>query len=127
MSQVVVVIGGGPLAACAARAVDPEALVIGADSGLDHAVEAGLRPSVLIGDLDSVSAGGRMWAYAHDVAIEEFAVDKDVTDTGLALAAAADAADATDLLLLGGTGDRLDHTLGALIALGAGELARFDT
>ncbi len=46
-------------------------------------------------------------------------VDKDATDTELALARAAAVDAATDLLLLGGAGDRLDHALGTLVALGS--------
>src|ERR1700712_4781931 len=123
MSQVVLVVGGGGLLARANSLVEPDAVVIAADSGLDRAREAGLIPSVLVGDLDSISAGGRMWAYANDVEIHEFAADKDVTDTGLALSVAPAVAGATDLLLLGGDGDRLDHTLGSLTALGDPALA----
>jgi thiamine pyrophosphokinase len=123
MSQVVVVIGGGGLLARANALVEPDAFVIAADSGLDRAREAGLTPAVLVGDLDSISAGGKMWAYAHDLTIREFPADKDVTDTGLALAEAAAIDGVTDLLLLSGNGDRFDHTLGTLVALGAAELA----
>ena len=54
MSQVVVVIGGGALSPRAVTDVLPDATIIAADSGLDHAVAAGLRPTVLIGDLDSI-------------------------------------------------------------------------
>jgi thiamine pyrophosphokinase len=127
---VVVVIGGGPLSPRALAAVAPGAVVIAADSGLDHAVEAGLAPTVLVGDLDSLSAAGRMWAYAHDVRIDEFPADKDATDTELALAEAAAVASAASdtaahLLVLGGRGDRLDHTLGTIVALGSAALASF--
>jgi thiamine pyrophosphokinase len=123
MSQVVVVIGGGELAALVTPLIAPDAVVVAADSGLDRAVEAGLRPTVLVGDLDSISAGGRMWAYAHDVAIHEFPMDKDVTDTGLALVQAASIDGVTDLLVVAGEGDRLDHTLGTIVALGQPQLA----
>lgn len=123
MTQVVVTIGGGELSPRALELVDDEAVIIAADSGLDHAVRLGLRPTALVGDLDSISANGKMWAYAHDVAIRELPWDKDNTDTELALAQAAAVDGATDLVLLGGAGDRLDHTLGVLIALGAPVLA----
>src|ERR1043165_10182570 len=89
MSQVVVVIGGGSLSPRAAAEVTPEDIIVAADSGLDHAVAAGLRPSILVGDLDSISAHGKMWAYAHELDIDEHDVDKDATDTELALARAA--------------------------------------
>lgn len=129
MSQVVVVVDGGPLSARAVAAVTEGAIVVAADGGLDHAVAAGLTPSVLVGDLDGISAAGRMWAYAHQVRTIEYPADKDATDTGLALAEAAAAAAApedTALLVVGGSGgDRLDHTLGTLTALGAPSLAGF--
>ena len=126
MSQVVVVIGGGPLTHDSVDDVQPEAIVIAADSGLDHAVAAGLSPELLIGDLDSISAHGRMWAYAHEVEIDEYPVDKDATDTELALRRAA-ATEATSLLVLGAVGHRFDHALGTITALGHPSLARFDT
>jgi len=125
MSQVVVVIGGGPLLSPAIAEVSADATIIAADSGLDHAVAAGLRPTVLLGDLDSISAHGKMWAYAHEVEIDQHPIDKDATDTELALVRAA-SIDATTLLVLGGNGDRFDHTLGTIVALGNPILARFD-
>ena len=126
MSQVVVVIGGGPLLPAAVAEVADDATIIAADSGLDHAVAAGLRPTVLLGDLDSISAHGKMWAYAHEVEIDQHPVDKDATDTELALSRAA-SIDATALLVIGGAGDRFDHTLGTIAALGNPSLARFET
>ena len=116
MSQVVVVIGGGPLLPAAVAEVADDATIIAADSGLAHAVAAGLRPTVLLGDLDSISAHGKMWAYAHEVEIDQHPVDKDATDTELALVRAA-SIDATALLVIGGAGDRFDHTLGTIAAL----------
>jgi thiamine pyrophosphokinase len=126
MSQVVVVIGGGPLAPHMVDEVHAESTVIAADSGLDHAVAAGLKPTVLIGDLDSISAHGKMWAYAHEVEIDEYPADKDATDTELALRRAA-TTDARHLLVLGASGHRFDHALGTIAALGNPLLSRFDT
>ncbi|MBI4933535.1 MAG: thiamine diphosphokinase [Actinobacteria bacterium] len=125
MTHVVVIIGGGELSAEAVASVPEGAFVIAADSGLDHAVAAGIRPDALVGDLDSISAAGRMWAYAHELVIDQQPTDKDLTDTELALATAAGRDGATHLLVLGGSGDRLDHTLGTLLALGHPRLAHF--
>jgi thiamine pyrophosphokinase len=129
-----VVIGGGPLSDHAVEAAaewldvdDTAHTIVAADSGLDHAVAAGLRPNVLVGDLDSISAAGMMWAYAHEVEIERFPADKDATDTELALATAAERAGDGDVLLLGGVDPldaRLDHVLGTLLAMGSSSLAR---
>jgi thiamine pyrophosphokinase len=126
MSQVVVVIGGGPLSPRSITDVAPDATVIAADSGLDHAVDAGLRPTVLVGDLDSISAHGKMWAYAHELEIDQHPVDKGATDTELALVRAA-GTEATSLLVLGAGGERFDHALGTIAALGNPALARFET
>ena len=130
MSQAVVVIGGGTLSPRAVDAVDQGAAVIAADSGLDHAVAAGLRPQVLVGDFDSISAAGRMWAYAHELEIHEHPADKDLTDTELAIARALDVPGASRLLVLGGLDNpddqRLDHLLGTVLALGHPSLAELE-
>jgi thiamine pyrophosphokinase len=126
MSQVVVVIGGGQLSPLAIGYVLPGATIIAADSGLDHAVEAGLRPTVLVGDLDSISAHGKMWAYAHELEIDQHPVDKGSTDTELALLRAVQT-DADSLLVFGAIGERFDHALGTISALGNHTLARFES
>lgn len=123
MPHVAVVIGGGALDPDAVASLPDDAVVIAADSGLDHAVEAGLAPTLLVGDLDSISAGGRMWAYAHGVEIREVSPEKDQTDTELAIACALEVPEVSELSVLGGLGDRLDHLLGTLLALGHPSLA----
>ncbi len=127
MVQAVVVIGGGALSARALDAVRTDAVVIAADSGLDHAVAAGLRPAVLVGDLDSISASGRMWAYARGVEIHEHPMDKDATDTEIAISRALEVPDVRQLLVIGGVDEagerRLDHQLATLLALGHQSLA----
>jgi thiamine pyrophosphokinase len=125
MSHVVVVIGGGGLSAEAVASVRPD-VVIAADSGMDHALAAGMEPSILVGDMDSISAAGRMWAYAHQVAIDESPSEKDLTDTELAIETALGIDGITHLTVLGGRGDRLDHLQGTLLALGSPLLARLD-
>ncbi len=127
MVQAVVVIGGGALSTRALDAVRDDAVVIAADSGLDHAVAAGLRPAVLVGDLDSISASGRMWAYARGVEIHEHPTDKDATDTEIAISRALEVPEVRQLLLVGGVDEagerRLDHQLATILALGHTSLA----
>lgn len=119
----VVVTGGGSLSGRAAEAVaalPQRVVIVAADGGLDDAVAAGIEPTHLVGDLDSISAAGRMWAYAHGLEIDEHPTAKDQTDTELALTAATSlGGDGLDgLLVVGGVGERLDHLLGVLLALG---------
>jgi len=118
--SVVVVTGAEPLTPEALALVPPDALVIAADSGLDHALAAGLRPGELVGDLDSVTPAGRSWAEEH-CTVHPHPTDKDATDTELALARAADH-DPDHIVLVSGGGDRLDHTLAVLGALGGIDL-----
>ena len=133
----VVVIGGGPLSPRAVEAWDDldqsgaPTLVIAADSGLDHAIAAGVRVDRLVGDLDSISAAGRMWAYANGVEIDEHPVAKDETDTELALATAVADPSVSAVIVLGGLGpatdDRLDHLLGTLAVLGHPSLSSLES
>lgn len=86
------------------------------DGGLDHALAAGLVPTHLVGDLDSVTEEGLAWA-ARNAEITRHPTNKDQTDTELALALAAKF-DPERITLVGG-GDRLDHTIAGIGALGA--------
>lgn len=122
--HIVVITGSAPIAGDAVRSIPPDALLIAADGGLDRALAAGLRPDVLVGDLDSISESGLTWAERDGggrVEVERHPVDKDATDTELALAAAA-VREPSRITLIGG-GDRLDHSLAAIGATGAPGLA----
>jgi len=118
---VVVITGASPLTARAVAAIPAAATLVAADGGLDHALAAGLSPSVLVGDLDSVTAASLAWASEHTRVVRH-PVNKDATDTELAIAHAA-ALGPDEILLVAGHGDRLDHAVAALGALGAPELA----
>ena len=76
---------------------------------------------MLVGDLDSISALGLAWASEHTEVVRH-PVDKAATDTELAIAHAA-TFDPARILLVAGQGDRLDHAIAALGALGAPSLA----
>jgi thiamine pyrophosphokinase len=116
IDTVVVVTGAAPIDSDAVRSVPHDALLIAADGGLDHALAAGLEPSVVIGDLDSISAAGLTWARQHAEVVRH-PPDKDLTDTELAVRYALDLHPARIVLLAGG-GDRLDHTLAAIGSMG---------
>jgi thiamine pyrophosphokinase len=114
--HIVIVTGASPLPEHVVAAIPPSAIVLGVDGGLDLALAADLRPSGLIGDLDSVSAEGLEWARTH-ATIAKHPSDKNQTDTELALAFAADMH--PERLTLVGGGDRLDHTIAAIGSLAA--------
>jgi thiamine pyrophosphokinase len=120
-NTVLVIAGGAPLDDIAVRAAAGANRVVAADGGLDHAMAAGIRPDVLVGDLDSISPAGLDWATAN-IAVERHPTDKAATDTELALSCAA-AMKPDRIVLLAGRGDRLDHGIAALGALGGDALA----
>ncbi|MEO6651606.1 MAG: thiamine diphosphokinase [Ilumatobacteraceae bacterium] len=122
---VVVVTGAAPIQQSVVDQIPADAVVIACDGALDHALAAGMRPSVLVGDLDSVSSEALDWAERH-ATIDRFDPDKDHTDTELALRRAVDL-NPTRLVLVSGGGDRLDHTLGAITALGHRSLTSIPT
>lgn len=91
-------------------------LVICADGGGAHAIALGLRPHLLLGDFDSLPPDLQAQLAALGAGVEQVPVEKDQTDTHLAVAAAL-ARGATELVLAGGIGSRLDHTLANVLLL----------
>ena len=82
--------------------------VICADSGARHALAAGIRPDVLIGDFDSLDPRDRR--RLEGVPTLSFSSDKDKTDTHLAVDWAL-AKGASHVVIAGGLGGRFDHAL----------------
>jgi thiamine pyrophosphokinase len=113
-----VLAGGDPPTAAVIERLPAADLVVAADSGLDHAEALGIRVDVVVGDLDSVTDAALGRARDAGTPVTEHPRDKDATDLDLALLAAVDRG-ATHLVVVGGTGGRLDHLLGNLLLLGA--------
>ncbi len=83
--------------------------VCAADSGLETAYEWGLRPNLIVGDMDSLTRPELLKAYpeAETVIVDRM---KDETDTELGLRLLYEKG-YRDILLAGGGGGRLDHLL----------------
>lgn len=94
----------------------PQAIVVAADSGYDHARELGLSVDFLVGDMDSISQHGIDHARATGVTILAYPTDKDHTDLELAILAAA-ARGARHIDIHGGEGGSLGHLLGVALEL----------
>ncbi|MGB0652895.1 MAG: thiamine diphosphokinase [Thermoplasmatota archaeon] len=111
--------------------------VVAADGGARALLRADMEPTVIVGDLDSLTGEDYEWAEARGVPIERHSADKDLTDGELALAKALELG-ATSILVLGGHGGRSAMFLANLkllrqahdqgieaILVGRGESVRF--
>jgi thiamine pyrophosphokinase len=117
-STIVVVAGGDAVDPAHLDPIAHEALVIAADSGIERAVELGLRVDVAVGDFDSVAPAALAAVEAAGAAVERHPAAKDATDLELALDAAL-ALRPERVLVVGGHGGRLDHFLANAVLVAA--------
>lgn len=89
---------------------EKDAFVIAADKGYDYALANGITPDLYVGDLDSVSH------IPKQINKKIYPSQKDATDTELAVKAAVEAG-CKRIVLFGGIGSRMDHTLANLFLL----------
>ncbi len=93
-----------------------DSFVIAADSGYNNARKMSIKPDILLGDLDSID---KTELKAHELdEIEKIIVPsiKDDTDTQLAVDTAI-ARKADEIVIVGGLGGRIDHTLSTVFLL----------
>ena len=96
----------------------PDVRVVAADSGLAHAVAAGLPVDLLVGDLDSADPKAVLAALDAGTEVQRHPSAKDATDLELALDAVR-ARGVTDVLVVGIHGGRSDHLLANALLLAA--------
>ncbi len=109
----------------ARRLIQPGDVLWAADGGTHHALALGLLPSVVIGDLDSLTEDDRQNLNAKGVEIRQYSHDKDATDLELALQYACDSGH-REIIIVGGLGGRLDQTLGNLSLISNPEFTALD-
>ena len=107
----------------ARRALRLDDVLIAADGGVHNCRTLGLWPSVVIGDLDSLSNSDQEALVAHGIQIIAYPRDKDQTDLELALNYAIQIG-AEEIVLFGMIGGRLDQTLANLLLLSREEWGR---
>lgn len=88
--------------------INSEDYVICTDGGYNIAAENNIRPDMLLGDFDSIKG-----EIPSGIEIKRFAPEKDYTDLELAIRTAYESG-FTHILILGGMGGRLDHTVANL-------------
>ncbi len=103
--ETVVIFAGGDSPPLPGDLPEP-GLVVAADGGYDNAVLAGFRVDVLVGDMDSLRAR----ELPSHVLVERHPTDKGATDLELAVALAA-RDNPERIVVVGGSGGRLDHEL----------------
>jgi len=97
-----------------ARWLRADDYLIAADGGARHCAALGVRPAVLVGDMDSIPPELLTEYEKAGVTIERHPPRKDETDLELAVRRAV-ADGAMEILLLGALGGRLDQTLANLL------------
>jgi len=86
-----------------------DALVVGADGGGERLLAAGIEPDAVVGDLDSLSAAAQK--QLSDRLVRDTGPDSSDLEKAVAWAWARGA---DDIVVVGWSGSRLDHTLAAL-------------
>jgi thiamine pyrophosphokinase len=97
----------------ARRLLRPDDFLIAADGGTRHALDLGRTPSIVIGDLDSISEEERRTMEDEGVEIIQHPRDKDETDLELALDHAIRLGH-REIVIVAALGGRLDQTLANL-------------
>ncbi len=88
--------------------------VIGVDGGLNHCDRMNIQPNWIIGDLDSVSPAILEKMEGPKTRLKRA---KDETDLEVAIAKAREIAASSPIIIFGGLGGRMDHTLTNLLLL----------
>ncbi|MGE5474864.1 MAG: thiamine diphosphokinase [Ignavibacteriales bacterium] len=99
-----------------AEMIKEDDYIVCADGGSMHARKLGLVPNLIIGDCDSIDQETLDYYESKGVKIETHPRDKDQTDTQLAVERAYEMG-GREMLLIGCTGTRFDHTFGNVAML----------
>lgn len=105
-----VIICGGSVGEYILDYIEETDYVICADSGYDHAMKFGIKPDIIIGDMDSVKAD------LEDNQVIVYPQKKDYTDSELALFHAIEKG-SSHILMFGMIGTRMDHSYANLSLL----------
>lgn len=105
-----VIFAGLPVSQTLCRFWHDADVIIAADAGYENARRLGLRPDLLLGDYDSAPCPPK------DAKTLVLPAEKDDTDTYFAARRAIELG-ASEVVILGGLGGRLDHTLANLQTL----------
>jgi thiamine pyrophosphokinase len=114
-----VIFAGGTLrpGKAVSTAIASAALFLAADSGASTALQHGITPAIVVGDFDSLGTLPLQQLQERGSKIIQAAIEKDETDTELAIDTAIERG-ATRITLLGALGGpRFDHTMANVMLL----------
>ena len=105
--------------------LQPDDTILCADGGTRHALALGLKPDLVIGDMDSSEQGQLKQLADSGVEIELYPRDKNETDLEIALVRALEF-DPTEIVILAALGGRMDQTLANISLLADPRLSAID-
>lgn len=111
MNKCIAIVGSGTLSEQFLKDIKRGNLIIGVDRGAAWLLEHGLTPHVAIGDFDSVTKKELAYIKKSIQTVRFYPADKDFTDMELAVQYALKQKP-QDVVIYGGSGTRIDHTLG---------------
>ena len=113
----VIIAGGDFTATNQIRTIlDQAERIICADSGAGHLRPLDIVPHILMGDFDSITPDDLAFFESQGSRVERFPARKDQTDSELCIDRALEL-HASEIILLGATGSRMDHTLANILLL----------
>jgi thiamine pyrophosphokinase len=124
-SVALVFAGGDPVDAAVAARLPHAGLTVAADSGVEHALTLGRDVDLVVGDFDSADPAAVDAAVAGGAEVRRYPAEKDQSDLELAVRAARDSG-ANRVIVVGGSGGRLDHFLANALLLASPEFDDID-
>ena len=115
MKESIVVLAGGDTSLWTNQSVFEEATyIVGVDRGSYEGLRYGLHIDVAVGDFDSLTKEELAYVKEHVSKVVQYPSEKDETDTEIGISVASELSDTAKIILVGGTGGRLDHFLANL-------------
>lgn len=109
--KTLIVAGGNPPSFDLLSKYTSTHFIISADKGTDVLYKYNIKPNIILGDFDSAKEESINYFKNIGVTIEKFPKDKDYSDTFLCVEEAIKRG-ATEIVILGATGIRIDHLIG---------------
>lgn len=92
------------------------AYIVCADGGIKNFIDTEISPNIIVGDFDSIDEIGKDFILKKGLDKITYPNEKDFTDTEAAVEKIMQK-DVDEIIILGATGTRIDHTLGNLSLL----------